>query len=387
MAASLYTVMLYDIRTQKIFAKIPKAELSYEYEMDDAGSASISVPMKAKKLDGTRLTPYDLFPCRTGVAIQRGSELVWGGLIWQYQVDLSTQLISIDAGGYLSYYKYRHTNVKGNKFKNKETIDIVKWFILETNSGSTAGNGINTNISGLKPVGTLKTKTWNPFEYESLDSVIIDMADEIASYDPNTLKYGGGFFFYFEPYFIDSDRIGHRMSNTESRHPLFNGITLRQSVNCEFSNISVDGNSMANVAYVVGAGNGEPSITPHAELKNTIFSQEIPYMNTVVSATGDKNPASLRWRARSALAYGSIPITLPTADTFPNMFSPLQFKPGMLVKVTTDDGFLSLTNAEYVVTKVSVSMGTDGSDRLSIDMIQSALFTEVPEEDEEDVNG
>lgn len=381
MAASKYVVHLYDVRTQRIFAQIPTSAIKYDYEMDADGSASLSIPMGALKLDGTKLTPYDIFPCRTAIAIQRDDQLTWGGIVWQYKVDLATRFIDLDAGGYYSYYKYRHTNTKGKKFDNRETIDIIKWFILEINSGSTAGNGINTNISGLQTVGTRRSKVWNPYEYKSIADVIEDMADEVASFDPQTQKYGGGFFFYFEPYFADEDHIGHKMSNTESRHPEYNGITLRQSVNCEFSTINVDGNSMANVAYVVGATNGEPSLTPHYELRNVSFAEEIPYMDVVVSETGEKKDSALRWKAKSALAFGSTPIILPTAVTYPNLFSPLQFKPGMLVRVTTDDDFLNLTNAEYVITKVSVEVGMDGSDRLTLDMVQSALFTEVEEED------
>jgi hypothetical protein len=386
MAASKYTVYLYDIRTQEIFAEIPKAGISYDYEIDEAGSASISVPMNAVKLDGETLKPYDLFPCRTGLAIMRGNQLVWGGLIWQYNVDLTTRIIEIDAGGYFSYYQYRHTNVKGKKFVDKETIEIIKWFIFEANSGATAGNGINTNLSGLQAVGTRRSKTWNPYEYKSIADVIEDMADEIASFDPQTQKYGGGFFFYFEPYFVDATHIGHKMTNTESRHPELNGITLNQGTNCEFSSISVDGNSMANVAYVVGATNGEPELTPHYELRNVTFATEIPYMDVIVSETSEKKDSQLRWKAKSALAFGATPIILPTADTYPNLFSPLQFKPGMLVKATSNDDFLNLVNAEYVITKVSVSVGTDGSDRLSLDMVQSALFVEI-EEEEDKTNG
>jgi hypothetical protein len=381
MAVSEYIVHLYDIRTQEIYAQVATSAISYDYEMDAPGSANISIPMDVSKLDGTPLKPADIFPCRTAIAIQRGSELVWGGIVWQYNVDLSSRFIALDAGGYFSYYKYRHTNRAGVKFKNKETTEIVKWFILEINNGPSYGNGINTNVSGLQPVAKRLNKSWNPYEYKSIYDVIEDMADEIAAYDPQTFKYTGGFFFYFEPYFVDDLHIGNKMINTDSRHPVSNGITLAQGVNCEFSSISVDGNSMANAAYVVGATNGEPTLTPHAERRNVVFAAEIPYMDAIVTESTEKTDAQLRWRAKSALAYGSTPIILPTAVTYPNMYRPSQFKPGMLVRVTSDDGFLDLDKAEYVITKVSVSVSTDGSDRLTLDMVQSSLFTEVEDTD------
>jgi hypothetical protein len=110
-----YTVYLYDTMTQTVYAEIPFSALSYDYVMDEAGSATVELPIAAPKRDGNPLTPEDVRPIRTGIAIQRGTELVWGGLVWTYRLNLTARTIALSARGYLSYYAYRHTAVLGVK--------------------------------------------------------------------------------------------------------------------------------------------------------------------------------------------------------------------------------------------------------------------------------
>ncbi|KPI24661.1 hypothetical protein OV320_7866 [Actinobacteria bacterium OV320] len=375
MAASTYKVLLYDIRTQEIYAEIPTSDIQYDYELDADGSATISFPLTATKVNGNQIKPADIFPVRTAVAIQRGSELVWGGLVWQYKVDLSNGFITMDAGGYFSYYKYRHTPTAGKRFRQTETVDIIKSFLLDINSR----NGIQTNLSGLQQVDARRNKYWAPYEYVSIADVIVDMADEVLPARAWDLiwGFGGGFFFYFEPYFVNSTHIGNRMWNTLDRKPTYNGVTLVQSENCEFTELSVDGNSMANLSFVVGASGTDVSQTRHYEARNIALSWSLPYLEKVTSVSGEKEQSTLPMRAKSELTAASIPIIMPTAVTYPNAFSPKQFKPGDQIKVTTNDEFLELDQAEYVVTKVTVDVSSDGSDRISLDMIQAELFKDV----------
>jgi hypothetical protein len=68
---------------------------------------------------------------------------------------------------------------------------------------------------------------------------------------------------------------------------------------------------------------------------------------------------------------------LPQANTYPGLFSPLSLKPGASVGVTTDDGFLNLIGEDYVITQSSVSVASDGSDRLSLSLVQTDLFKET----------
>lgn len=375
MAASTYKVYLYDIRSQKIYAEIPMSSLSYDYELDGEGSAAVSLPMESLKLDGTVLKPADVFPVRTAIAIQRGSELVWGGLVWQYRVDLTNKMIKIDAGGYFSYYKYRHTYTNGNRFVFKEIIDMIKWFILEINS--TWGNGIHTSLSGLVPNGAKRSKSWAPLEYVSIADVIADLADEVPTINIHPLGMVGGFFFHFDPYWVDSTHIGNRMSNTPNRDPDYSGVSLTQGVHCEITEIGVDGNDLANVSYIVGATTNSKTPPAHYELRNPSFSSQLPYMDVIVNANTEKKWPNLYWQAKSALSAGAIPTILPTVITYPNMFSPNQFKTGTKIKLSSGDSFLELNEAEYVITRVAVSVTGDGSDRITMDVVQDELFKEV----------
>jgi hypothetical protein len=134
---------------------------------------------------------------------------------------------------------------------------------------------------------------------------------------------------------------------------------------------------MANLSFVVGASGTDVSQTRHYEARNIALSWSLPYLEKVTSVSGEKEQSTLPMRAKSELTAASIPIIMPTAVTYPNAFSPKQFKPGDQIKVTTNDEFLELDQAEYVVTKVTVDVSSDGSDRISLDMIQAELFKDV----------
>ncbi|MFK0294503.1 hypothetical protein ACIQU6_29100 [Streptomyces sp. NPDC090442] len=312
---------------------------------------------------------------RTGVAIQRSNELVWGGLVWSWRYDVRALSIEVNAAGYLSFYRHRHTPVQGQIHKDKEQSAILKWEI----DNVTVNYGIGTDTSGVVPTNFKRTRVWNPYEFKSVADIIDNLCDDISGTDPQTGKSWGGFFFYFEPYFKTSDTIGHRFYNTTDRHPYGSGLLLRQGKTCEFPEISVDGSGLASHAYAVGATDGEAQMTPFASARNmTLITRKgLPALDVVLNEGSAKESATLTYKCNTALSFGSAPVILPAAHTFPNVYSPLAARPGMLATCTTDDGFLNLSFAEYVVTKTSVAVEKDGSDRLSLDLVPAELFKET----------
>lgn len=369
-----YRIYLYNTKTKAVIADIPFSALSYSYVMDEAGSATVEIPIGVPRTDGLPLTPEDLMPVRTGIAIERDDRLVWGGLLWAYRLNLTTRTITIEVQGYLSYWARRHTGSSGWTFKDLEQVWMIREF-LEAGSDT-----IDTDTSGLVPTNMVRTRTWNAFEFKPLSDVFQDLSDDITSFDPVTGKYGGGFFLFFEPYWVTpGEAIGNRVYNTENRHPFDSGEVLQQGVNCEFTDISVDGTTLASAAYAVGATDGTATVTPYAGDTNPALIAEMPQVNVILNETSIKQTTHLQYKVRSALAFGASPVVLPTATTYPGLFSPLDFQPGARVGVTTDDGFLNLVDADYVVTETSVSVASDGSDRLSLSLVQTDLFHETEE--------
>lgn len=370
-----YKVLLYNIRTQKVTATVPVSSLSYGYEMDAPGTCTFSIPLGALKATGHELTHEDLYPVRTGVAIQRGDELVWGGLVWSWRYNVRALSIEVNAAGYMSFYKYRHTPAHGRRHVDREQSEILKWEIDHVS----VNHGIGTDTSAVVPTNFKRTRIWNPYEFKSVADIIDHLCDDISGMDPQTGRAWGGFFFYFEPYYKDADTIGHRFRNTKSRHPYGNGLLLRQGRTCEFPDISEDGAGLASHAYAVGASDGEAQMTPYASAQNMdlITKKGLPALDVVLNESSAKESATLKYKCRTALAFGSAPVVIPTAHTFPNLYSPLEARPGMLATCTTDDGFLNLSFAEYVVTKTSVAVGKDGGDRLTLDLVPAELFKET----------
>ncbi|QDQ14319.1 hypothetical protein [Streptomyces spectabilis] len=368
-----YRVFLYNLRTQRVTGEVPFSALSYSYVMDEPGAATVEIPIDVAAKSGKPLKPNDLFPVRTGLVIERDGELVWGGVVWTYRLNLTTRTIALNAKGYLSYYEKRHTPTYGLGFADRELTYMIRALIL------IAKEGIGTDTTQLTPTNQVRSRVWNPFEFKPVADVFRDLSDEIASIDHRTGLFGGGFFLYFEPYWKNSDRslIGNRIRNTPNRHPYDSGVSLHQGVNCEFSDISVDGTELASAAFAVGATNGMRSLTPFKSDTNPALLATTPQTNKVLTENSLKQNWTLTYKVRSALAFGSEPIVLPNATTYPGKFSPLSLIPGMRAGVTTDDGFLGLVNDEYVVTENRVSVASDGSDRLSLSLVQAELFKET----------
>ncbi|MFG3200362.1 hypothetical protein ACGFYT_30060 [Streptomyces sp. NPDC048208] len=364
-----YRIYLYNLKTQAVYAEIPFSALSYKYALDDAGTATIEIPIGVPKRDGTALTPDDIFPVRTGVAIERDTQLVWGGIVWAYRVNLEARTIALSAQGYQSYYRKRHTAVAGVSYKNIEQTLMIKNLI-----GSFT-DGIGTDTSQLTVTNMVRTRVWNPYEFTSLSDVFVDLADDITFLDQLLGVNVGGFFFYFRPYWVtQGTKIGNRITNTASRVPADSGVSLQQGVNCEFSDVSVDGTGLATSAFAVGATDGTRSLTPYASDTNPALLAQIPHVNVVLNETGQKFSTALQYKVRSALAFAARPVILPNAETYPGMFSPLALQPGTAAGVTTDDGFLDLVNEDYTITETAVSVAADGSDRLSLTLVQTNLF-------------
>ncbi|OKI71414.1 hypothetical protein [Streptomyces sp. MJM1172] len=369
-----YKVYLYNVLTQTVYAEIPFSALSYSYVMDEAGSATIEIPIGVPKRNGSALTANDLFPVRTAVAIERNGALVWGGLVWAYRVNLNARTIAITAGDYLSYYKHRHIGANvATTYKDVEQSQMIKNLIT-----AIASTGIKTDTAGIVNTNMVRTRSWNQYEFKALYDVFSDLADDITSKNPTTGVEGGGFFLYFEPYWVTvGSKIGNRVYNTANRHPYDSGVSLQQGVNCEFTDISLDGTGLASAAFAIGATDGTATVTPYASDTNPALAALVPQVNAIINETGIKNATALQYKVKSALAFGSLPVMLPSASTYPGLFSPLALKPGMRAGVTTDDGFLNLIGEDYVITQTSVSVASDGSDRLTLSLVQTDLFKET----------
>ncbi|MFJ4701953.1 hypothetical protein ACIP5N_27710 [Streptomyces sp. NPDC088768] len=370
-----YHVYLYNTATQAVTAEVPVSALSYSYRMDEAGTATFEVPMGYPTVAGPALTPEDLYPALTGVAIERNGELVWGGLLWAYRLDLAKRTISVSAQGYLSWAARRHTGVAGVTMSGIEQTEMVRRFLTNTITGIL---DLKTNLDGLVPTGMIRTRSWNQYEFKTLADVFADLADDITAVDPATGKAGGGFFLYWDPYWVTPGKaLGNRVWNTTTRHPWDSGVALQQGVTAEIPEVTVDGTTLATTAYAVGATDGTASLTPYDTASNRTAEARMPRLNVILNETSIKQRTALRAKLLSALAFGAAPTVLPRVVTYPGLVSPLAVRPGALATVTTDDGFLNLIAAEYAVTESTVDVPADGSDRITLSLVQAGLFKET----------
>ncbi|MGW0929562.1 hypothetical protein [Streptomyces sp. NPDC002644] len=373
-----YTVYLYNTKTKAVFAQIPYSALTFDQELDASGSCSVTLPIDAPKLDGDPLTPDDLFPVGTGVVISRDDELVWGGILWAYRVDLSTRSLILTARGYLSYFEKRHTDAPGmgNNTPFEQSF-ILSEFVRYANGLNNTNIGLGT-VAQVTNTNVKRVHKYNKYEMQALSDVFENMCDDVSGVNVSTGEQYGGFFLYFEPYWLTPGvSIGNRLRNTANRHPYDSGISLQQAVNCEITEFSVDGTGMCTAAFAVGATDGTASMTPFASDTNPDLLARIPQVNTVLSESSTKVTTALQYKVRSALSFGSAPIILPTIKTYPNLFSPAELLPGMRVPITSDDGFLNLIAADYVITKTATEVLPDGQDRHTLSLIQRELFQET----------
>ncbi|MGY5131279.1 hypothetical protein ACWGJW_02460 [Streptomyces nigrescens] len=350
MSAARYEVVQTDARTGKVIATLPVTGISYTNTLNDAGSASVGIPLNCPEAN-----PLSLTAGKSGLAILRDDVPVWGGLLWTLSADIDQNVLTLNASGYHSYYKGRAL-VTGYNRKADQAHLLADWINFANDSG-----GIGTDTTRLTTTGRNRTRKWTEYEFKNIAEAIEELAED-----------AGGFNFRYEPYWTQNGRIGHRILKT-LRGGDSTPCALVHRENCTVTQVSYDSSVMATNTYAIGAdnGNGTKLLGSAANLP---LSATMPRKVVVTTFSDVKASPELFDKANAMLSVGSAPIAIPSLTVYPGVCSPADFVPGDSGPVTCEYGYVSLSD-DFVVTECKTDVDVNGSESIALSLANKEVFT------------
>lgn len=348
MVAARYEVVQTDARSGAIVGDpLPVVNgLSYGEALNDAGSASVTVPMLAAD-------PDTLVCGVSGIAILRDSLPVWGGIVWTADADLEAGTLALGAGGYHSYYRGRKLE-DGYQSTVDQAAHLRAWF-----SYANGTNGIATDTALVANTGRVRERLWTQYELKPIAEAIEELAED-----------ADGFNFRYVPY-VSGNSIRHRvLISNRGGNPL--PFALTHTVNCDITRVSYDSSAMCTRAYAVGADTGNGArlvgVQENADLATLMAARE-----RVVTWSDVKTTETLLDKAAAMILAGAEPVAIPSLTLYPGEFSPTDFVPGDSGAVQADYGYVRLL-ADYVLTERATSVDTNGTEITTLSLANKGLF-------------
>ncbi|MEU9047510.1 MULTISPECIES: hypothetical protein [unclassified Kitasatospora] len=356
-----YRVIFAEFVSGDIWGELPISDLSFSMEINAPGSASLKVPLWA--FDWQALQPW-----RVLVYIQRGQQILWGGPLLAFAVDLETEDATLSATGLWGYYRRRLISMSVSYAQLDQgaiTRALVSSFGDGTGTGYLPGPKALT-WDGSAVTGVIRDRTYARYEYKNLGQAVEDLAGVRDGFDFG-IYYGWS---------------GSRILNSFRFSPqggIPTDVVLEHGANCDIPSFTVDGTARTTEATVTGGGEGDDQLAAvWVDLPaETSPSRRVPRLSSVSSRQDVTSTDTLTGYAQQAVSEGSTPVILPAVRLYPDAYpGPGDLQPGHLVRVRARAGGRLVLDGAYKVTAVSVKV-TDGGEECTVTLVPEGVFANV----------
>ena len=375
--------------------------VSYTYLLNKPGNFSCSVPKYSLMPDGNQRTDYKtLYPATLALYVKRNGVVIWGGIVWTLNGSSSSPVVELTAIGWWEYF--RHLRIGTVEIAAQTATQAIPVVMNAIATGSPYRN-VNYSWGMRGDSGTTTDFRVKASDYSFAANALESLMNTAARFDVSMLYDDTGTnitpnFMFTIPY-INNNRLnaleylvspsGEGVGNTSSYTLAFEGDKIANVV----TGLGTDQNVYpipsayiadyiaekygtlvwpnpdvnAPTAYYSGISAPYPSIRP----KSTI--QQIPIYESVYRRSELISELALDAATDRHTRVMSQPPVKVKFEVVPGSLSPTFVSPGDTVRCHIDDGFFQL-DEELRCSQVSVKLGEDYTEQISIDLAPSDIF-------------
>lgn len=344
----LYRYLIGDL-IGNIREELPLSAVSYEPELNGAGSMTATIPITHPKA-----TRANLEPAASAIYIERAGQLIWGGLLWVARADGAA--VRLDFGGFWSYVAHRHIR-ETKEYADFEQAQLVLDLIdyMQSQPGGDIGLGVN-----FPDTGVLRSKLYEAEERKNIAAAI----EELAAMDQ-------GFEFSVDVSYDPTTGVARKV--LEVGHPERGrelDATFELGVNMHgIPSWSIDGTRVANLIDVTGAPVGETLLIQSAQSADR---GAYPLLESVISLRDEDVEAQLLERALAELgAFEQAPEFI-TVRLDPNAAETQVGAWGLgdTVPVKADYGYIQIPGDRYKIVGAKIDPQDDGAEQVTAELVR-----------------
>ena len=360
-----YRYLLVNIVSNTIIAELPFTSVGFTQQLNQAGSFQGHILLSGLN-DGTvNSATYNVLeatiPAKTGIYVDRNGVLVWGGVIWGRTYDSTSQILTIQAREWISYFERRRIT-DNLSYTNIDQLVIAKSLIQWAQTEPYGNLGILYNTQGQTTSGVLIDRIYYSYEYKSVFTAIQDLS-----------RQDDGFDFYIDVSYDAITGLPKKAFNTY--YPRSGGGTTPTWIfpagNVVEYEYPENGMIAANTIYASGAGSNEGKLEAFAQ-DVTKFAEGWALLDDVINYSDVTDQAVLNALAVgqvTAFAYPPTTIKLVAPPYEDPEFGTYEVGDDARIMIK-DDRFPDGYDEDYRIVGISIQPGESGPERVTLTLTQ-----------------
>jgi hypothetical protein len=354
--ANTYRYLFADLLTNDIIAELPLTGVQFTQQLNQAGTFEghlliTGIDTNAYNVDVSTI------PCRNVIYVEADGILIWGGIIWGRSYNSTSQVLSITAREFESYFEHRRIT-QDTFFTNTDQLLIAETLLSNAQSVTYGDIGvlINSQLSGI-----LISRNYYSYELKTVFNALQDLSRAEDGFDFNiTLSYSSGT--PIKTLELGYPRIGVVYNSANPYAIMFD--LPGNIVEYEYPE---DGSIVANTMYALGAGSNEGKLISTAV--NTAFtSTGWPLLEETANYSDVTDQTYL-----DQLAIGQVNAVSYPPTTL-KVVVPADVEPKLTTYNIGDDARIVITDARfpntldeiYRIVGLTVQPGENGPERVTI---------------------
>jgi hypothetical protein len=368
--ATTYRYLLADLVTNEIVAELPLTGVSFTQQLNQAGTFEAHLLLSGVNAFGYNVDASTT-PARNAIYVDRDGVLVWGGVIWGRSYSSNSQILTIQAREFMSYFEHRRIT-EDTVFTATDQLVLAKTLIENAQNETYGDIGIVYNTEGETTSGVLIDRVYYAYELKTVFNAIQDLSRQIDGfefdvdvyYDPITGIPVRAFNTYYP-------RIGTPYVLGDINVPVF----IFPAGNIVEYEYPEDGSIVANTIYAVGAGSNEGKLESKAQ--NTPFlldgwallEEQANYSDITDQSVLD----SLAIGQVNAVSYPPTVVKVVAPPYENPIFGTYQIGDDVRL-IIQDNRFPTGLDAIYRIVGLSLQPGEDGPERVTLTLTTGTGF-------------
>lgn len=357
-----YRYLLADLLTNEVIAELPFTNVQFTQQLNQAGTLSANILLSGINADVYN-AKNSTIPARNAIYVDRNGELVWGGIIWGRNYNSTSQILSITAREFESYFERRRIS-QDITFNNIDQLSIAQTLVAWA-QGQPYGN-INVAI-GAETSGILLSRDYYNYELKTIYGALQDLSRAEDGFDFNiTVAYNGS----GQP--SKTLTLGYPRIGTV--YDTFNpeAIMFDMPGNIVEYEYPEDGAIAANKIYALGAGSNEGKLISIQE-DATKYADGWPLLEEQSNYSDITDQAYLDQLALGQVNAVSYPpttmkVVVPAYQT--PVFGTYRIGDDARIRIT-DSNFPNTLDEIYRIVALNVQPGEDGPERVTLTLTQT----------------
>lgn len=362
-----YRYLLADLLTNEIVAELPLTGVAFTQQLNTFGTLSAHILLSG--INGDQYNVNDsTVPGRNCIYVDRDGVLIWGGVIWSRSYNSTSQVLSITAQEFLSYFAHRRITTTEN-FAAVDQLVIAKTLIENAQALPSGDIGVGYNSEGQTTSGILIDRVYYDYELKTVFNAIQDLSRQSDGFDFHIdLAYDitGQPTKSFNTYY---PKVGETYSASNPSAIVFE-FPAGNVVEYEYPE---DGSIVANTVYALGAGSNEGKLLSTAQ-DVTKLAEGWPLLDDQANYSDVTDQTVLNNLAAGQVLATSYPPTTLTIVAPPYVDPILgTYEVGDEARVIiTDSRFPNTLDTVYRIVALSVQPGENGPERVTLTLTKGS---------------